>query len=87
MLSDLLSLEHLFGQENAALNIEDLLNRYGSDSVGDAIERGDIIRHRVCIGPDCGRDVCWLSENGRCKAAQFLYQGAVPCAQELVESR
>ncbi len=87
MLTDLLSLERLFGHENAAMHFEALCSKYGEDYVCGAIDKGELVLHNVCIGPDCGRSICWLSDKGRYKAAEFFYQGAIPRAQELVESR
>lgn len=65
MLDDLLSLEHVFGRGHGALFMEDLLRQYNEDEVINAFEQGLVERRMVCIGPDCGRCLCYLSDEGR----------------------
>tara|TARA_R110002072_G_scaffold287170_1_gene452459 strand:- start:1385 stop:1606 length:222 start_codon:yes stop_codon:yes gene_type:complete len=65
MLSDFLSLEQYYGTQNAALYFEDVLSQYEEDAVFKALEQGYLIKKIMCIGPDCGRCLCWLSDDGR----------------------
>lgn len=65
MLDDFLSLENMFGRQQAAIFIDDLLARYSVQDVTHALEEGLVERRMICIGPDCGRCVCYLSDKGR----------------------
>ena len=65
MLHDFFALEQFFGRKESALFIEDVIEQYGFQTVCKAIERGHLIKRRICIGPDCGRYLCWLSDEGR----------------------
>ncbi len=73
MLSDFLSLEQFYGVNDSAFYIEDLLRRYDLDSVRVALDSGLLIKKKICIGPDCGREMCWLSEKGREEAVRKLH--------------
>ncbi len=65
MLSDLLSLERCFGKFEAVMFMEEIEDTYGELLVEEAIDAGHLEWRMVCIGPDCGRRLCWLSEKGR----------------------
>lgn len=65
MLNDFLSIERLFGEDGAALYIEEVLNKYGEGSLNEALKSGHIITRTINIGPDSGRTLCWLSDEGR----------------------
>lgn len=65
MLNDFLSLENMFGPQGAVVFIDDLLARYDVEDVTNALEEGLVERRMICIGPDCGRCVCYLTEKGR----------------------
>lgn len=70
MLHDLLSLEHIFGKGHSAMFIEEILARYDLKDVSHALSSGYLMRRTICLGPDCGRCLCWLSEEGRRVTAQ-----------------
>jgi hypothetical protein len=65
MLSDFLTLEVYFGHEASAQFFEDLTERYGKKPIENALKAGDLVKKKVLIGPDTGRDLVWLSEKGR----------------------
>ena len=67
MLSDFLTLEVYFGQLEAAQYIEDATLKYGRKTLDKAVQCGDLIKKRITIGPDAGRDLVWLSPQGRQK--------------------
>lgn len=68
MLSDFLTLEVYFGSQNAALYFEDLSKRHGRKNVQHAIRNGDLNFRKLDCGPERGRILTWLSEQGRTKA-------------------
>lgn len=68
MLNDFLSIERLFGEEGAALYVEEVLKKYGANPLNDALKKGHIVTRTINIGPDTGRTLCWLSEEGRVTA-------------------
>lgn len=65
MLQDFVELESLFGRRNAIVFVEDVLEHYSEHDLHAAIKEGYLVCHSICIGPDCGRHVCWLSDAGR----------------------
>jgi hypothetical protein len=67
MLQDLLSLEQ-YG-DGSALFIDELLKHYGEEPLKYALQQGFLVRRIICIGPDCGRCLCWLSDAGRLAAS------------------
>ena len=70
MLSDFLTLELYFGSEASALYFEELAHKYGPKRVLEALSAGDVHSRRLLLGPDAGRFIYWLSEQGRGKARQ-----------------
>lgn len=68
MLSDLLMLEAYYGSPGAAQFFEDLSRRYGPAIVRKALEAGEITGRRIHCGPDCGRQMFWLTDKGRAQA-------------------
>lgn len=74
MLEDFLSLETVFGRGQAALFFDELVGVYGGEKLAQALEQGYLLHRKICIGPDCGRSLCYLSEEGRRAAA---------CAQQV----
>ncbi|MBI1300822.1 MAG: hypothetical protein GC137_04095 [Alphaproteobacteria bacterium] len=68
MLSDILSLESLFSKEGRAIFMDELIAHYGYDSVIHALKEGYIEIRRIYVGPDQGRDLCCLSDEGRFEA-------------------
>lgn len=65
MLSDFLTLEIYFGHESSAQFFEDLSRRHSPQKIYSAVKKGDLIRKTICIGPDEGRELFWLSAQGR----------------------
>ena len=70
MLSDLLSLESMFGRKGATLFLDEAITRYGEQNIKNALNQGHLENRTVYLGPDSGRTLCWLSEEGRCAAAR-----------------
>jgi hypothetical protein len=68
MLSDFLTLELYFGSDGAALYFEDLAGRYSPARIHEALAQGDLHIRLLHIGPETGRRILWLSEQGRRKA-------------------
>lgn len=72
MLSDFLTLEVYFGAPNAALYLEDLVERHGREKIRKALKAGDLMCRRQCNGDGQGRTLTWLTEQGREKASPVL---------------
>ena len=64
MIQDLLALESYFGQQEPQF-WDEILERYGEDCCRHAVCEGYVTLRQVCLGPDCGRFLCALSEKGR----------------------
>ncbi len=73
MIRDMLLMESVFDRAEAALYLDEVLCGVDVQEVKDAIEAGYITTKAICIGPDCGRVLCSLSEKGRCKAMEFMH--------------
>lgn len=73
MLSDFLALESFYDECGAVQYLDDITMRYGPLSVRQALESGYLERRLICIGPDCGRCVCRLSEIGRNEALKSMH--------------
>lgn len=85
MLKDFAAIERLFGRGEAILFIEDVLEHYSEGDLFFAIRCGYLVSHSICFGPDCGRHVCWLSEEGRTLVSRSL-NNTIPEGKELIES-
>lgn len=72
MLSDLLLLEIYYGSNESALFFEDLSKSYGLQTIHRAFRSGHITGRRIACGPDCGRRLFWLTEEGRAAASKSL---------------
>ena len=68
MLSDFLTLELYFGSEASALYFEELSRKYSPQRILDALHAGDVHCRRLVLGPEAGRSIYWLTEQGRRKA-------------------
>jgi hypothetical protein len=68
MLGDLYVLETFYGAPESAQFFSDLAKRYGQDSVEKSLKCGDIEGRPINIGPDTGRRLIVLTEQGRQKA-------------------
>ena len=73
MLSDFLSLEHFYGHMGAVLYLDDLIEKYDAVHICQALDKGYLEKRLICIGPDCGRCVCWLSDYGRMEAHKAMH--------------
>lgn len=65
MLEDLYILEQFYGRTQAAMFMESAIERYGAQALREAMDHHHIERRMVCIGPDCGKCLCYLTEEGR----------------------
>ncbi len=65
ILSDFLTLEVYFSNEESARFFEDVSQRYGIKPIQRCIAAGELICKQVHIGPDKGRHMLWLSDKGR----------------------
>jgi len=72
MLNDLYSLESFYGAQAAALFFSDLARRYGTDFVTGALQSGDLTVRQVYVGPDSGRRLIYLTDQGRGKVMHDL---------------
>lgn len=73
MINDFLAIEQLYDRSETALYIDEVLLNYKEQDVTSAIQAGYIQTRTVCIGPNCGRVLCWLTEKGRCKANASMH--------------
>jgi hypothetical protein len=69
MLSDFLTLELYFGAPESALFFEDLTKHHDDGDIKHALKKGDVVCKRIVFGPDRGRMIYSLSEQGRAKVA------------------
>lgn len=72
MIHDFLLLEMYYGQTDSAQYIEEIVKRHGAEKLEKAKACGHIITKKMPFGPDKGRIMCWLSEQGRAKAGKFI---------------
>lgn len=68
MLKELYLLESFYGQAGYTAFLSDLSNKFGLTKVKTALERGDMLAKPVHVGPDQGRYLISLTEQGRNKA-------------------
>lgn len=68
MLYDFLMLELYFGPLESAQYIEDAARKYGWPAIKNALRKGLLVAHQVSMGPEQGRTLCWLSDQGRAQA-------------------
>lgn len=68
ILSDFLTLESYFSHEESARFFEDISHRYGDRALRNAIAAGDLMCRVVRLGPDSGRLMVWLTDQGRKRA-------------------
>lgn len=68
ILSDFLTLEVYFANEDSAQFFEEACAKYGVAPIKKCIAAGEIICKKIHIGPDRGRLMVWLSDKGRSKA-------------------
>jgi hypothetical protein len=65
VLSDLLALEQYFGSDRACLFLEDAARHYDRAMIAGCLPAGHIVARRIVCGPDCGRVLFTLSDEGR----------------------
>lgn len=71
MLHDLYLLETFYGTRAGALFFADISRHYGGDLVSQALQSGDVTAKRIYVGPDCGRRIVYLTDQGRHKASHI----------------
>lgn len=72
ILSDFLTLEVYFSNEESARFFEDVSTRYGAAPLAKCIVAGELVCRRIHIGPDAGRALLWLTDKGRMRAQSRL---------------
>ena len=70
ILSDFLTLESYFSNEESVHFFEEVSHRYGIKPIEKCIAAGELICKKIHIGPDKGRHMLFLSEKGRLKAME-----------------
>jgi hypothetical protein len=73
MIQDFLALENMYEQNEATLYMDEVLQNYDTKEFTSAVTHGFLETRTVCIGPNCGRVLCWLTEKGRCKARAYMH--------------
>lgn len=69
ILSDFLTLEAYFSNEESAQMFEDCALKYGIEPIQKCIKAGELACRKIHIGPDAGKLILWLTQKGRDKAA------------------
>ena len=67
MLSDFLTLEAYFGYPESALFFEDITKHFTRSDIESAVQKGDLLCKTIDFGPDTGRTLYSLSQQGRQK--------------------
>lgn len=70
MLHDFFLIEAYFGAPEAAMAQEDMIRRYGPQTVRNALEKGYLCSREIFCGPLRGKVLHWLSDEGRRAAAR-----------------
>ncbi len=71
IVSDFYMLESFYGAPHAVQFYEDIARQYGVEPVRQAIRAGDVAFKKISCGPNAGRLLLWLSEQGRSKAGHL----------------
>lgn len=69
ILSDFLTLEAYFSNEESARFFEECSCKYGARPIMQYIKSGELACRTIQIGPDSGKKLLWLTEKGRQKAS------------------
>lgn len=69
ILSDFLTLESYFSNEESAQFFEECSCKYGTRPIMKCIKAGELACRTIHIGPDSGKKLLWLTEKGRQKAS------------------
>lgn len=65
ILSDFLTLEVYFSNDESAQFFEDCSQKYGIKPIQKCIIAGELACRKIHIGPDAGRMLLWLTSKGR----------------------
>lgn len=65
ILSDFLTLESYFSNDESSQMFEDCTQKYGIETIQRYIKAGALACRKIYIGPDAGRLIVSLSEKGR----------------------
>lgn len=68
ILSDFLTLERYFSNNESAQFFEDCSKKYGTKPLQKYIQAGELACRKIHIGPDIGKKLIWLTSKGRQKA-------------------
>lgn len=68
ILSDFLTLELYFDNQESAQFFEECSKKYGKNVIQKCIKAGELACRRVYLGPDTGKKLLWLTPQGRQKA-------------------
>ena len=68
ILSDFLTLEVYFDNDESARFFEECTHKYGISPVQKCLKAGELACRKIHIGPDSGKTLLWLTEKGRQKA-------------------
>ena len=71
ILSDFLTLESYFGNQETAQFFEDCVQKYGVERLQKRINAGELAYRQIHIGPDAGKCLLWLTQKGREQASQM----------------
>ena len=69
ILSDFLTLEVYFDNQESAQFFEECSQKYGSELLRKYIDGGELACRKIHIGPDTGKSLLWLTQKGREKAS------------------
>ncbi len=69
ILSDFLTLELYFSNDESAQMFETCAKKYGVKRLKQCIAAGELSYRQIHIGPDAGKNLLWLTEKGRHKAS------------------
>lgn len=69
ILSDFLTLEIYFDNQESAQFFEECSEKYGVKPIEKCIAAGELACRKIQIGPDIGKNLLWLTPLGRQKAS------------------
>lgn len=69
ILSDFLTLEVYFANDESAQFFEECSEKYGIKPIRKCIAAGELACRKIYIGPDAGRMLLWLTAKGRQNAS------------------
>ena len=69
ILSDFLTLESYFANDESAQFFEDCTRKYGIKPIQKCINAGELACRKIHIGPDAGKMLLWLTAKARQNAS------------------